>query len=444
MATAKISPSVPVASHIGLKDVRYATIIAFLAWVFAVYDFILFGTLLPEIGKFYGWNSAAQAALATWVAVGTAIVAVLVGPIVDKLGRRAGIIFTVSGAAVCSFLTSIGGALGQGILTLIRSLAGMGYAEQTVNATYLTEMYVAARDPALERRKGFIYSLVQGGWPIGALIAAGLTAVLLPLIGWRGCFVFAAVPSLIIAFLARKLKETPQFEASREITRLRAAGKEAESRALAQEHNINYDEHRTAGFGTVFRGEALRATLAIGGAFLLNWFAIQVFAVLGTTVITSVHNVTFQNSLIVLLLSNVVGYCGYLAHGFFGDKIGRRNVIAIGWMVSGVVFALMLYGPSSFWVVIALYSLGLFFLIGPYAALLFFIGESYPTVIRATGGSIINATGPIGAILAGLGATVLLTAGSNWQVAGFFFGALPCFISGVLILCARPVKPAEK
>lgn len=441
MATGKISPSVALSTQIEAKDVRYATIIAFLAWVFAVYDFILFGTLLPEIGKFYGWSSAAQAALATWVAVGTAIIAVLVGPIVDKLGRRAGVIFTVSGAAICSFLTSIGGSLGQGILTLIRSLAGMGYAEQTVNATYLTEMYAAARDPVLERRKGFIYSLVQGGWPVGALIAAGLTAILLPLIGWRGCFIFAAVPSLIIAFLARKLKETPQFEANRKITQLRRAGKDAESRALAQELNINYEEHQTAGFGAAFRGEALRATLAIGGAFLLNWFAIQVFAVLGTTVITSVHNVTFQNSLIVLLLSNVIGYCGYLAHGFVGDKIGRRNVIAIGWMVSGVVFAAMLYGPSNFWIVIALYSLGLFFLIGPYAALLFFIGESYPTVIRATGGSLINATGPIGAILAGLGATVLLTAGSNWRVAAFLFGALPCFISGLLILCARQVKP---
>lgn len=441
MANGKISPSVARSTQIEAKDVRYATIIAFLAWVFAVYDFILFGTLLPEIGKFYGWSSAAQAALATWVAVGTAIIAVLVGPIVDKLGRRAGVIFTVSGAAICSFLTSIGGSLGQGTLTLIRSLAGMGYAEQTVNATYLTEMYAAARDPVLERRKGFIYSLVQGGWPVGALIAAGLTAILLPLIGWRGCFIFAAVPSLIIAFLARKLKETPQFEANRKITQLRTAGKEAESRALAQELNINYEEHQAAGLGAAFRGEALRATLAIGGAFLLNWFAIQVFAVLGTTVITSVHNVTFQNSLIVLLLSNVIGYCGYLAHGFVGDKIGRRNVIAIGWMVSGVVFAAMLYGPSNFWIVIALYSLGLFFLIGPYAALLFFIGESFPTVIRATGGSLINATGPIGAILAGLGATVLLTAGSNWRVAAFLFGALPCFVSGLLILCARQVKP---
>ena len=86
-------------------DVRRATVIAFLAWVFAVYDFILFGTLLPEIGKRYNWDGATQSALATWVAVGTVFVAFIVVPLVDRVGRRAGIMITVSGAALCSILT---------------------------------------------------------------------------------------------------------------------------------------------------------------------------------------------------------------------------------------------------------------------------------------------------------------------------------------------------
>lgn len=55
-----------------LKDVKFATWIAFFAWVFAVYDFILFGTLLPEIGNHFNWNEVEQAELATWVAVGDA------------------------------------------------------------------------------------------------------------------------------------------------------------------------------------------------------------------------------------------------------------------------------------------------------------------------------------------------------------------------------------
>ena len=80
------------------NEIVFATWIAFLAWACAVYDFILFGTLLPEIGKNVGLDQAGQASLATWVALGTVIVALGVGPIVDRFGRRFGMMFTVGGA----------------------------------------------------------------------------------------------------------------------------------------------------------------------------------------------------------------------------------------------------------------------------------------------------------------------------------------------------------
>ena len=115
--------------QLSIKDVKFATWIAFFAWVFAVYDFILFGTLLPAIGGHFGWSEVEQAEIATWVAVGGAVIALAIGPLVDRLGRRMGIVITVGGAALCSLLTAIGGAWGKGALTAIRSVAGLGYAE---------------------------------------------------------------------------------------------------------------------------------------------------------------------------------------------------------------------------------------------------------------------------------------------------------------------------
>ncbi|MFZ1874571.1 MAG: MFS transporter [Chania sp.] len=424
-----------------LKDVKFATWIAFFAWVFAVYDFILFGTLLPEIGNHFNWNEVEQAKLATWVAVGGAVVALAVGPLVDRLGRRLGIIVTVTGAAVCSLLTAVGGSWGKGALIGIRSVAGLGYAEQTVNATYLTELYAAINDPKLNRRKGFIYSLVQGGWPVGALVASALTALLMPLIGWQGSFIFAAIPSLIIALLALKLKETPQFQIHQHIHRLRNANQADKARQVAEDYHIDYGDHQSAGLAATFRGTSLRATLVLGCAVLINWFAIQIFSVLGTTVITKVHNVSFANSLLILVLSNLVGYCGYLVHGWLGDRFGRRNTIAVGWILGGLAFAAMLFCPSNFAIIVILYSVGLFFLIGPYAAALFFISESFPTAIRATAGALIGAMGPVGAIIAGIGSTTILSNGGNWQSAALFFGALPCFASGIIMLFARHVAP---
>lgn len=424
-----------------IRDAKFATWIAFFAWVFAVYDFILFGTLLPEIGDHFGWSEVEQAELATWVAVGGAIIALAIGPLVDKLGRRLGIVVTVGGAAVCSLLTAIGGAWGKGALIGIRSVAGLGYAEQTVNATYLTEIYAALDDPALNRRKGFIYSLVQGGWPVGALVASALTALLMPIIGWQGSFIFAALPSFIIALLALKLKETPQFQIHQHIHQLRHLGDIEQARQVARDYQVDYDAHQQAGLSAAFRGASLRATLVLGGAVLINWFAIQIFSVLGTTVLTKVHSVSFANSLMILVLSNLVGYCGYLTHGWLGDRFGRRNTIAVGWMIGGVSFAVMLFCPSNLPTIVALYSIGLFFLIGPYAAALFFISESFPTAIRATAGALIGAMGPIGAIIAGIGTTTVLSDGGHWQTAALWFGAVPCFASGVIMLFARHVAP---
>lgn len=419
-----------------LGQVKYATLIAFLAWTFAVYDFILFGMLLPEIGRATGLDDAAQAKLATWVALGTVVVALCIGPLVDKFGRRFGMVLTVGGAGICSGLTALSGSIGSGLLILIRSLAGLGYAEQGVNGAYLSELYSASDDPRLAKRRGLIYSLVQGGWPIGALLAAGLTSVLLPIVGWEGCFVFAAIPSIIVALLATRLRESPQFETIVKIKQLRHSGEHQQAEAVAASHAV-HDEGKT-GIRAIFSGSARRTTLALGLGHLLNWFPVQIFSVLGTTVLMSVHHVSFGNSLVILLLSNMVAYLGYLTHGYFGDRFGRRNVIACGWILGGIAFWAMLFGPSETWIVIALYSIGQFFLIGPYSCVLFYVGESYDSNVRGTGASFVTGIGPVGAIIASAGAAAFLDASQTWLTAAFWFGAVPCVLSGLMILCAHP------
>jgi MFS family permease len=408
-------------------QVWFATVICFSAWAFGVYDFVLFGTLLPVIGKQMNWGLADQSAIATWVAIGTVVVALAVGPLVDRFGRRAGVMLTVGGAGICSMLTALLGSIGTLPLVIVRSLSGLGYGEQGVNGAYLSELYSSAQDDFIVRHRGQIYSVVQGGWPIGALLAALLTSLLLPRIGWQGCFIFAGIPSLVIAFLAQRLRESPQFEKMREL----------------REHAGAKSEHKVD-FFNAFRGEARRPSLVLGGAHLLNWFTVQVFAILGTTVLVNVHHVSFSNSLLVLVLSNALGFVGYLVHGFFGDRFGRRNVIAFGWVACGLSFTALLFGPHDFWIVTALYGLGQFFLVGPYSCMLFFVGESFPNAnVRGTGASFVVGIGPVGAIVAGIAATSLLSSGQTWLTAGFFFGAIPAILSGLCVLLAKPVAVAQ-
>lgn len=439
--------------RISPRDLTRALWICFFAWTFAVYDFVLFGNLLPELAAAAGWTSARSTGVNTWVTVGTALVAFGVGPMVDRLGRRKGILIAVVGAAAASAATAAAGlvagavaGLGAVLIVLVRSLAGLGYAEQAINATYLNELFEHTHtDPARARRRGLVYSLVQSGWPVGSVLAAVSVYVLFPIGGWWLPFVVAAFPALLVAGAARWLKESPQFAARRRIGQLRSAGDGEAADALA-DHLGMPRVTPPASIGSAFRGTALRSTIFIGLPFMLNWFGCLVFALLGTSLLTAPDGkaITFDNALAVLAVSNVTAFVGYLAIGWLGDRIGRRTAIAISWVLASAAFSGLLLAPrGNVPVVLTFYALGLFFLIGSYAALLFFTAESFPLAARATGGAIVNAAGQMGAVLAGLGVTATLAAGADWTQAAWWWGVLPVLLSGLTILGARKVDPAR-
>ncbi|MCH6165351.1 MFS transporter [Pseudonocardia alaniniphila] len=420
-------------SRVGVRATRKATTIAFFAWLFAVFDYIMFGTLLPQISSSFGWDDATASFISTLVSVTTAVIALAVGPITDRIGRRKGMILTVSGTAVASALSAV--TPSAAYLIGVRSLGGLGLSEQAVNATYLNEIYAVTDDEAIKRRRGLIYSLVQGGWPLGVLLASAWVAIFLPTIGWRGCFLLAVFPAVLIALMRRGLRESPQFELELQLRALRKRGRHAEATELARSYGV--DERPAAPLTAIFKGQALRNTLVLGLAWFINWFGIQLFSVLGTTVLTEGKHVSFTNSLVLLIVANAVGYVGYVTHGFLGDRLGRRNVIAFGWIISGILFALMLTVADGTISVVILYSLGLFFLIGPYAALLFYMGECYDTTCRATGTAFLNALSQPGAIVAGAIVTGMLASGSNWGHAALMVGAVGTFVSGFVMFGAR-------
>lgn len=414
------------AQEITPRDVKIASWICFFAWTSAVYDFVLFGNLLPELAADLGWSEPQSTQINTWVTIGTALVAFSIGPIADRMGRRKGILIAVTGAAMASLLTATVGwvsgvAAGLGIvfLVLVRSLAGLGYAEQAINAAYLNEMYATqADDPVRARRRGLIYSLVQSGWPVGSVLAAGSVYLLMPIGGWQLCFVVAAVPVVFILWAGRYLKESPQFSGQ------------------------SQGEAGTSALVEVFRGESLRATVFIGLPFMLTWFGVLAFSILGTSFLTSGKNISFDSALTVLVISNATAFIGYLFHGWLGDRIGRRNTIGLAWIACSLCFTAMLFAPDgNFPLIVALYSAGLFFLIGPFSALLFFTGESFPVETRATGAALVNAMGQVGAIFAGILVTGVLTAGQGWITAGIVAGCVPILLAGLLVFGARNISP---
>lgn len=449
LSLASVLASIP---KFGPKDVRFANWLCFFAWVAAVYDFILFANLLPVIGADFGLTEAATTGLNTWVTLGTAVVAYFLGRLVDRYGRRAGLIIAVSGAAVASLLTAtthwiygLYAGLGLVVLVLIRTVAGLGFAEMAVNATYLNEVYaVASQDEKAVRRRGFTYSLVQAGWPVGAMIAAFSINLLMPIGHWQLTFAVAAIPAIFIVWAASKMKESPLWAAHQGIKKLVKAGRSDDAQIVADEVGISLESAQDSSPLDLFRNGNARPFIFIFAGYLLQGVGVMVFQILATSLMTSESgmNIDFTNAILILIISNIAAFIGYLAFGWLGDRIGRRITIAIGWILAGAVYGIMLMLPQgAFGPIVTAYAIGMCMMLGPFAPLMFFAGESFPSKIRATATSIITASGMLGNLISGTIVTIMLTAGLSWITTAWYMGVIPLVLAGIFILGAPHVDP---
>lgn len=411
------------------RETRRGTIMAFVAWILAVYDFIMFGTLLPEIRAEYGWSEAEATGIATAISVGTAIVVLGIGPLVDRIGRRRGMLATVGGTAVASALTAL--TMNPAYLVAVRSIAGLGIAEQSINATYLNEIYAATEDQKVKKYRGMVYSVVQSGWPLGVFAAAGFTALLLPLVGWRGVFVLAALPALIVVLFRRSLKETPQYSIFSAAHKLKKAGKPQEADELLAKYGLDHDHG--APIKAIFNRKFRRNTVFLSLVWFFNFFGVIAFTVLGTTLLTDGKGLPFSVSLLVFMAANLGGFFGYLLFGALGQRFGRRTMVGVGFILAAVSYTLMLLWATDIVTVMVLYAFGQFFMAGPFAALMFYMGECYTTDCRATGTSFLNAMGQPGTIVGGAIITALLASGVDWTTTAMLVGVGGVLLSGILM-----------
>jgi len=244
-----------------------------------------------------------------------------------------------------------------------------------------------------------------------------------------------------VGVIAKRLKETPQFELQQELRRLTAAGKVDEAHRLAGDYGVVHSE--SAPIARLLEPGLRRNTIVLSLAWIVNFFGISIFSVLGSSILANAKGVKLSDAFYMLVIINLGAYFGYIFHGWLGDRIGRQRTIVLGWLISGVAFALML-SPlvDSTALIITTYAIGLFFLVGPYAAILFYMGECYPTDCRGTGTVIIGAMSQPGTIIGGF---LFTGAAAAWGTgaAALWVGALGTFISGLLMLLAKPVARLE-
>ncbi|SWG52626.1 metabolite/H symporter, major facilitator superfamily (MFS) [Klebsiella pneumoniae] len=193
------------------------------------FDFFLFGFYATYIAHtFFPASSEFASLMMTFAVFGAGFLmrpigAIVLGAYIDKVGRRKGLIVTLSIMATGTFLIvlipsyqTIG--LWAPLLVLIgRLLQGFSAgAELGGVSVYLAEI-------ATPGRKGFYTSWQSGSQQVAIMVAAAmgfaLNAVLEPSAisdwGWRIPFLFGCLIVPFIFILRRKLEETQEFTARR-------------------------------------------------------------------------------------------------------------------------------------------------------------------------------------------------------------------------------------
>jgi MFS transporter, putative metabolite:H+ symporter len=369
---------------------RKAVAITGIAWTFVAMEILLIGFTLPLFGSI--WNLSA-----TWLGwigasalAGSLVGSLLLGRVADQLGRKRVFQTSILWYSVFTALTAL--AWGPAALFALRFLAGIGLGGMLVVDPSLLAEYLPPQ------RRGRFLVLLDFFWPVGLLLAIGLSWVFLDQLNgaWRWLFVAAALPAFLAAMVRRALPESPYWLARR--------GRLAEAAGVLGAitgHPVDGDalaaSDEPGSSPRELFGPRLRTTSVV---IVLVWIALNVsyygLFIWLPGVLGSQGTVTL-NVYLLLALVALAQFPGYAASLWLVEAWGRKptlvTFLALGGM-SALTFAL---AQSTAVYVAALFFVG-FFNLGAWGAVYPYTSELFPTRLRSTAFGMVEGVGKAAAI----------------------------------------------
>lgn len=289
--------------------------------------------------------------------IGMLLGGIIFGILADKYGRVKIFTYTILLFAIGTALTGLATNIEQ--VYIYRFIAGLGAGgEYGIGMALVAEAWP-------KNKQGRASSYVSVGAQYGVILAALLSAVILPTLGWRALFFVGVVP-VIFAFLVRKnLEESPEWLAAQKNKKI---DKQHEKGKLAQ----LFDTPRTS-ITTI--SLIVMATVQIAGYNgLMIWLPSMLQQSQGLSVSSSA----------LWTISTAVGMIiGMLTFGRFMDRFGAKRAFGIFLLASACAVFLYSYATGSVAILIGGAIVG-FFSNGMFAGYGALISSFYPVQIRST------------------------------------------------------------
>jgi putative MFS transporter len=374
---------------------RKAVIVTGVAWTFVAMEILLIGFVQPIFAQLWDLNGRMQGLVNSAALAGSLVGSLTLGRLADRIGRRSIFQYSILWYAVFTALTAL--AWGPWSVMTFRFLAGLGLGGMLVVDPSMLAEYLPPQ------RRGRLLVFLDFWWPVGLLLATGLSWVFLgPTFdrfgdwSWRYLFVAAAFPAFLAFFVRRTLPESPYFlarqgrsrEAAEVLTEIAGEPVEADAFVAPAEPRSSVRELlagtlRARAFTTALIWIALNVSYY--GLFLWLPFVLQAeksFSI---------------NVYLLLTLSALSQFPGYLAAIWLVERIGRKPTLATFLLLGGLSAYAFAVADTEAVYVTALFFVG-FFNLGAWGAVYPYTAELFPTRLRSSAFGLMEGVGKAAAI----------------------------------------------
>ncbi len=330
-------------------------------------DVLLVSFTGAEIMKEFGLSNAELGYIFSSGLGGMTAGCFILAPYGDRIGRRK--IFLISLFLISSGMLSVYLSSNYGLLLVCRALTGLGIGG------ILPNLATVASEFSTDKTRDFNVGIVQGGWPLGAILTGFASAWIVPMYGWRFAYLAAGIFSLLM-FLAVffVLPESPAY-----LNRAQTDVKRSSWRDL---------------FIPEFRQSTIYLWLATFFGFITLYTVLSWVPILAKQT-----GMPFELATYIGTAMNLGAFSGVFVMGIFIGRIGIKRVILIYVLLAFVL--LNLYGnlDQDFVLKFALtFGIG-FFVQGGFNTMYPASTRIYPSEIRSTGVGLAMGMGRFGAIL---------------------------------------------
>ncbi len=347
---------------------------ATLGYLFDGYNLLLTTFLLVTVSEYFATSVPIVVYAVTFALVGSVLGGIGFGWLADRMGRRPTLLITILVFGISTVLTGLSANLSQ--FYLFQFIAGLGVGgEWGVGFSLLNEAWG-------EKSRGLAGGFLQAMFPAGGLLGAVTAGYMLShygtAVGWRYSYIFVGLISMALLTFRIFMPESKVWQQK---VKDALSGK---STGIVEKSPLkeifNRDMIRWTFFGTL---------LVLG--FMFYFYSGQVFY---PTFFAKVGKVPATVIPLIITIGSLLGIIAEVLIGGANDKFGRkRSATMFGFISLMVIFPFFYTSMQNLAYAGNIFSYGSFYSYGllyffqaSYAALFgVWLGEMFPTRMRATG-----------------------------------------------------------